>query len=196
MAATRARWDRAAACRARSYFGFRLGKLFLEIRRLLADIEPIEERVRGFQPNAEPVGNFDFLGALAGFNLGIASNHFGTALTKPRHVQDTLDSGTLAVLLELTHKLVETHDAQFGIGQRFKMEQVLELFLVLFFGLFLLRQHNAEAGALQNIGNVIRGGFSLFTMIRNQAAAHLLDFGGSKFLSPYGSRGLQNHRLL
>src|SRR5258707_13215457 len=97
MAATPRRWDRAAAYRGRSYLGFRPGKFSLKIRRLLANIEPMEEGVRGFEPDAEPVGDFDFLAALVGLDLRIASNHVSAALLEAGLVYDAPEAGALAM---------------------------------------------------------------------------------------------------
>jgi hypothetical protein len=106
---------------------------------LLADVEPIEEGVRSFKPDAEPVGNFDFLGALAGLDLGIARNHLGASFPEAGHIQDTLDGGALAMGLKLMHQLVETHDAELRILEGLEVQQILELLFVLFLGFFLLR---------------------------------------------------------
>jgi len=62
--------------------------------------------IRRFQPNAEPIGDFDFLGALVGLDFGIARNHFGPAFTQPRNVQDAFDSGPLAMGLKFSHQLI------------------------------------------------------------------------------------------
>src|SRR6266481_9516536 len=79
-------WGQAAVCLERSYFGFRLRKFFLEVGGLFANIQPIEKSIRRFQPNAEPIGDFDFLGALIWLDLGVARNHFGPAFTQARDV--------------------------------------------------------------------------------------------------------------
>src|SRR5258708_37082945 len=71
-AATPTHWGQAAVCLGRSYFGFRLRKFFLEVGGLFANIQPIEKSIRRFQPNTEPIGDFDFLGPLVGLDLGVA----------------------------------------------------------------------------------------------------------------------------
>src|SRR5258705_12640199 len=72
-------WGQAAVCLGRSYIGFRLRKFFLEVWGLFANIEPIEKSIRRFQPNTEPIGEFDFFCALCVLDLWVARNYFGPA---------------------------------------------------------------------------------------------------------------------
>src|ERR1700681_2772179 len=106
MVAAPARWRRAAACPSRSYFRFRLRKFCLEVRRLLADIEPIEKSVRRLQPDAEPAGDLEFFGTLAGLDFRVSCDHFRAAFAETRDVQDALDPRAFTMGVKFVHQLI------------------------------------------------------------------------------------------
>ena len=58
----------------------------MEFRGLFSQVEPIEEGVGVFEPDAEPIGDFFFFGALGSFDFLIATNHLGATLAETRDV--------------------------------------------------------------------------------------------------------------
>jgi len=75
----------------------------LEFRGLFAQVEPIEEGVGVFEPDAEPIGDFFFFGALGSFDFWIARDHLGTALAEARNVEDSFDGGVFALRAKFAH---------------------------------------------------------------------------------------------
>src|SRR5205807_4250969 len=105
--ARRSPWPERREC---SFFVLSVGKFLLKLGRLLADLQPIEERVRGLQPNTEPAGDLDFLRTLLGFNFVVTRDHLRTALSEPGDFQHPLHGGLLAVRTKLAHEFVQAHE--------------------------------------------------------------------------------------
>src|ERR1700737_5088720 len=88
-----------------SYFRFRLRELRLKLWGLLAHVQPVKKCIGGLEPDAKPVRNFQFLGALVGFDFCVARDHFRATLPQARYVQDALDRGAFAMRLDFPPQL-------------------------------------------------------------------------------------------
>src|SRR5207249_5475105 len=96
-AATPAHRFQAPPLRTHSFFGLRLRKLGAKIRRLLPDVQPVEEGVRRVQPDTEPSGDLYLFSAFLGFHLAVARDHLRASFAEARHVANTLDGRVFAV---------------------------------------------------------------------------------------------------
>src|SRR5262249_32924760 len=88
-----------------------------ELRRVLAQVQPVEESVRCFQPDAEPLRDLPLLAALFFFHLAVVRNHLRAAFPEPRNLHHTFHGGFLAVRAESTQQLVQARQAHFGVLQ-------------------------------------------------------------------------------
>ena len=98
--------------------------------------------------------------------------------------------------LKLSHQLVQAHNADFCIRQRFEVQKVFKFLFVLFLGFFLHGEQNFVARILQDIGNIFRAGFSRFTVFREEPQAQLLDLRGRPFLRVDFAGGFQDQYFL
>src|SRR4029077_13178881 len=89
----------------------------------------------------------------------------------------------LAVRLELSHQLIQPHDAHFRVFQRLEVQQVIEFFFVLLFRFLLKREQHFPACSFQNVPNVFGAGLSRFAMLRVQPPAQLIDLRERPFRS-------------
>ena len=103
------------------------------------------------------------------FDFVVARNHFRAPLSEPGDFQDALDGSLFAMFAKLAHQLVQPHDADFRVPQRFEVQQIFKFLFVLFFGFFLHREENFMPGILQYIGDVFGAGLARFAVIRNQS---------------------------
>src|SRR5260370_565049 len=179
-----------------SFLGLQLRKLGAKIRRLLPDVQPVEEGLRGFQPNAEPPGDLFFFGALMSFHLVVARDHLRAALAEPRDVQNTLHGRVFALRAKLAHQLVQPHDADLRIFQRLEVQQILEFFFVLFLRFFLLVDGYLLSRIFQHVRNVFHSRFAGLAMLRHQAPAQLVDLCRRPLLYLDFPCGLQDQCLL
>src|SRR5271155_5017119 len=95
-----------------------LGEFILELGRLLANFQPIEERVGRFQPNCEPVRDFFFLGAVGRVYFVVARNHCGAAAAEARVFANAFSGALLVLQQEFTEEFIEGYQAHFGLFER------------------------------------------------------------------------------
>jgi len=88
-------------------------------------------------PDAEPVGNLQFFLALVRLHFVAPRDHFRAALAEPRHFQNTVYRSIFSVRAELSHQLVQSHDADLCIFQRLEVQQIFKFLFVLFLRFFL-----------------------------------------------------------
>ena len=120
----------------RLFLGFDFAEFFAEVRRGFADLQPVEEGVRGFQPDAEPFRDFFFFLAFSSLHLAVVGDHFRAALAEASNFEHAFDGGFFAVDLESAEQFIEARDADLRVLKRLEMQDVLELFLETLFGFF------------------------------------------------------------
>src|SRR5579863_4939172 len=172
------------------------GEFILEVRRLFADFEPIEEGVGSFQPDREPVSDFFFLSALARVHFVVARNHFGAAAAEAGDFADAFRGGLLMFEQEFPEELVEAHQAHFSFLERGKMQQVREFFFVTTVGIGAGGPHHAQARFFEHTDDVIRRSFSGRAEVRDQLPANLFDFGGGIARLAETLRDFEDQRFL
>src|SRR5438445_8213043 len=114
-AATPAHRFQVQSLRMYSFFGLRLRKLGAKIRRLLPNVQPVEEGVRRFQPDTEPSGDLYLFSAFLGFHFAVARDHLRAAFAEARHVQNTLDGRVVPVRTELAHQFIQPQYADLSV---------------------------------------------------------------------------------
>jgi hypothetical protein len=97
---------------------------------------------------------------------------------------------------ESAHQLVQARQADLRVLERAEVQKLFELFFELLFDLFLPRQHDFPAGALQHVGNVISPRLALGAVFCNQHPAKLLDLSGREAWRTDSPRCIENQFLL
>jgi hypothetical protein len=172
-----------------------VGKLFLKIGGLLAEFKPVEKCVGSFKPDAEPVRDFFFFGALGRFYFVIAGNHLGATAAQTSNLADALGGGALAFDEKFSQKLIEADEAHLSFVEGGEVQQIGELLFIAALGIGASGHDHAQACFFEHADDIVRGSFSLCAEMRNELAANLLDLSGSKARLGEALRDFEDHRF-
>src|SRR6201998_4730490 len=107
------------------------GKPLLVFVRLFAQVQPVKECIRRFQPNSEPLQNLLLLVAFVRLDARVSGDHFGPPAPQPRYFEHSLSRRALPFRTELAPKLVQAHQTYFRFLEGRKVEEISKLLFVL-----------------------------------------------------------------
>ena len=129
-------------------------------------------------------------------HLVVARDHLRAALTEPRYVQNALHRRVFVLPAKLAHQFIQSHDADLSIFQRLEVQQILEFFLVLVLGFFLLVNHYFLSRVFQHVSNVFHSRFARLAVLRQEPPPQLIDLRRRPLLYLDLPGGLQDQCLL